>query len=67
MNGVKAIDLVNRNVKARHAIEDSPLAEVDGSCARGAVGYCEDFDGEMLYVDFGRGAIMCDPSEVRIA
>ena len=61
-----SISLVGQYVKAKRAIEDSPLAEQDGSVKRGAIGYVDDYDStnNLLYVDFGNGAIAVDPSEV---
>jgi hypothetical protein len=61
-----AWDFVGRMVMARRGIEDSPLAEIDSSCRRGAVGECLDFSesDNLLYVDFGNGAIACYPEEV---
>lgn len=60
--------LVGQYVKAKRAIEDSPLAEQDASVKRGAVGYVEDYDNlaNLLYVDFGNGAIAVDPKEVSV-
>jgi hypothetical protein len=52
---------------ARHAIPDSPLAEVDGSARRGEQGDVVDVDelNGWVYVDFGRGAIACAPEEIK--
>lgn len=63
-----SISLVGQYVKAKRAIEDSPLAEQDGSVKRGAIGYVDDYDGtdNLLYVDFGNGAIAVDPNEVTV-
>jgi hypothetical protein len=63
-----SISLVGQYVKAKRAIEDSPLAEQDGSVKRGAVGYVDDYDSSsnLLYVDFGNGAIAVDPNEVTV-
>ena len=64
-----SISLVGQYVKAKRAIEDSPLAEQDGSVKRGAIGYVDDYDStdNLLYVDFGNGAIAVDPNEVTVS
>jgi hypothetical protein len=63
-----SISLVGQYVKAKRAIEDSPLADEDASVKRGAVGYVDDYDSSsnLLYVDFGNGAIAVDPNEVTV-
>ena len=64
-----SISLVGQYVKAKRAIEDSPLADEDASVKRGAIGYVDDYDSveNLLYVDFGKGAIAVDPAEVSVA
>jgi GNAT superfamily N-acetyltransferase len=64
-----SISLVGQYVKAKRAIEDSPLADEDASVKRGAIGYVDDYDSveNLLYVDFGNGAIAVDPAEVSVA
>jgi hypothetical protein len=63
-----SISFVGQYVKAKRAIEDSPLADEDASVKRGAVGYVDDYDSSsnLLYVDFGNGAIAVDPNEVTV-
>ena len=53
-------------VVAACAIQDSPLALVDGSARRGEVGYIDDLDhaGDLVMVDFGRGSIACAVGEI---
>ncbi len=55
-----------QRVKAVRAIADNPLARVDSSAPRGAIGYVDDIDytGELIMVDFGRGSIACAASEL---
>lgn len=54
-----------RYARARVAISDSPLSD-GADAARGAVGEVCDVDicDGIVFVDFGRGAIACLPSEL---
>lgn len=54
-------------VRARILIRDNPLAEVDATAPRGAIGWIQDEADGYLWVDFGKGAISCFPDEVRPA
>jgi hypothetical protein len=49
---------------ARRAIKDSPLAKIDSSARAGERGEIVDEFDEFLAVDFGRGAIICEPCEL---
>jgi hypothetical protein len=51
-------------VKARVRIHDSPLAEDDASARQGESGVIVDIADGWLFVDFGRGVIICHPDEV---
>ena len=55
-----------RFVKARHQIIDSPLSLSDSSVKRGQRGEIVDLDfsANLIFVDFGNGAIACTPDEV---
>lgn len=55
-------------VRARRRIEDSPLSAPPAPAARGSIGSVEDIDGsgELVFVDFGRGAIACAPDELAV-
>ena len=57
---------VGHQVRARKAIQDSPLAKKDGSCKARQLGFCHDFAeaDNLLYVDFGGGAIAVYPKEI---
>jgi hypothetical protein len=52
---------------ARCTIHDTPLAEVDATALRGERGEVVDVDtiDGYVFVDFGRGAIMCSPEEIK--
>ena len=52
---------------ARCDIFDSPLAEIDSSARKGELGDVVDVDivDEYVYVDFGRGAIICALDEIK--
>lgn len=53
-------------VRARRRIQDSPLAGMDSGAPRGSLGTVVDIDqcAGLVFVDFGRGAIACDPTEL---
>jgi hypothetical protein len=52
---------------ARCKIYDNPLAAVDSTARRGERGDVVDVDfiDGYVFVDFGRGAIMCLPEEIK--
>jgi hypothetical protein len=52
---------------ARCTIYDNPLAAVDSTARRGERGDVVDVDtiDGYVFVDFGRGAIMCLPEEIK--
>lgn len=53
-----------QTVRARRSILDSPLTDYDGSARRGDVGAIQEIADGWLFVDFGRGAILCHPDEI---
>lgn len=58
-----------REVIAAADIPDSPLAEEDAGARKGERGEIQDTDPQAghLFVDFGRGALLCDLDELRLA
>jgi hypothetical protein len=54
----------NQKVKAKARIYDSPLTEEDGGAHKGEVGIIVEICDGWIFVDFGRGAIICHPDEV---
>ena len=59
--------LHRETANARCIIYDNPLAEVDSTARRGERGDVVDVDliDGYVFVDFGRGAIMCLPEEIK--
>jgi hypothetical protein len=57
-----------QRVRARLPIADVPLSANDSSAEAGHLGtVCDvDFANAVVFVDFGMGAIACDPSELEI-
>jgi len=53
-----------RSVRAKRAIQDSPLARHDDSVQRGAIGSVEDIADDLVWVDFGSGVIPCEIDEI---
>ena len=55
-----------QTVKATRNIQDVPLAGTDAGAKRGDVGIVDDilYADDLLVVDFGRGAILCEVSEL---
>ncbi len=53
-------------VVARRDIRDNPLSQVDSSAKAFEMGRVADIDfsSGLLMVDFGKGAIACDPGEL---
>jgi len=56
-------------VRAKRALFDSPLSRAPAHAKRGTLGELQDIDraAGLLIVDFGKGAILVDPKEVRPA
>jgi hypothetical protein len=56
------------HARAARPVSDSPLAPIDGSVRAGAIGEVCDVDGcnEVVFVDFGKGAIACTPDELEV-
>lgn len=52
-------------VVAKRDIKDSPLAKIDSSAHRGDKGEIVDEADGYYMVDFGRGAIVCEASELK--
>jgi len=46
-------------------IPDNPLSREDSSARQGDRGHVEDLADGLVWVDFGRGAIPCEPGEIR--
>jgi hypothetical protein len=57
------------HVRSTRAISDSPLARLDCSAPRGATGEVCDVDScnNIVFVDFGAGAIACTVDELEAA
>ncbi|MFA7301945.1 MAG: hypothetical protein WC069_06565 [Candidatus Shapirobacteria bacterium] len=68
MNRSEKIAILKNSVKvcAKRDIHDSPCSKVDGGAKRGEVGWIQDYDqcAELFFVDFGSGAIACEPDEL---
>ena len=54
-----------RPVTALCDIPDSPVARENGGAIAGSIGYVVDVADNWLMVDFGNGAILCAPDEIR--
>ncbi len=55
-------------VRAVRRIEDSPLSDRPSPAAAGACGSIADIDlaNDIVFVDFGAGAIACSPDEIAV-